>query len=54
MQKKDFELIAKIISLFECDQSVKQSLATHFTVELKYRGDNPRFDAAKFKAACLK
>lgn len=55
MTKKDFKIIAKIISELDLwdhrDDSQRASIAEQFANEL--RAYNPRFDRTKFMEACL-
>jgi hypothetical protein len=51
MTKKDYELIAGVMSKFPEKHLYKVDLVIDFTKALKV--DNSRFDVAKFIAACL-
>ena len=53
MTKKDFELIAEILAdNREGAEPIIDTLAEHFACALTY--ENPRFDEARFIAACKK
>lgn len=50
MTKKDFELIARVISDWREQMGSPTDLVNHFASELAE--ENPRFDKAKFVKAC--
>jgi hypothetical protein len=50
MTRKDFELLAKAISLIEQGQVRHEMVAIAIA---HCRATNPRFDAEKFRAACI-
>lgn len=54
MTRKDYELIADVLSghwsIQAADEDVRQSIITSFTE--KFKKDNPRFDAGKFRDRC--
>lgn len=53
MSKKDYEAVARIIASYRKDNGV-QDLLEAITHDLKrlFLKDNPRFDCARFLAAC--
>jgi hypothetical protein len=52
MTKKDFELIAEVISKLDIREDVTECVATEFARYLAFTND--RFDRERFIQACLK
>ena len=50
MTKKDYQVIARLISTYPGDKIPKDSLIVQLC--LIFGADNPRFSAARFEAAC--